>query len=58
MIPRFRRWQSGRRQFTGYTAALLLAAAAQSARLPLDPPTSIPYITYIPFIVLLSLIHI
>jgi PAS domain S-box-containing protein len=52
MIPRFRRWQSGRRQFTGYTAALLLAAAAQSARLPLDPPTSIPYITYIPFIVL------
>ena len=52
MIPRFRRWQSGRRQLTGYTAALLLAAAAQGARLPLDPPTLIPYITYVPFIVL------
>jgi PAS domain S-box-containing protein len=52
MIPRFRRWQSGRRRLAGYTAALLLAAAAQVARLPLHPPTLIPYITYVPFIVL------
>ena len=34
-----------------YTAAVFLAAAAQIARLPLNPPTLIPQITYIPFIV-------
>jgi two-component sensor histidine kinase len=32
-----------------YTAAVLLAVAAQAARLPLDPPTLLPYITYVPF---------
>jgi hypothetical protein len=52
MIPRFQRGRSGKRQLAGYTAALLLAAAAQGARLPLDPPTSIAHITYVPFIVL------
>jgi PAS domain S-box-containing protein len=52
MISRLRRWRSGRRRIAGYTAALLLAAAAQLARLPLHPPTLIPYITYVPFIVL------
>jgi PAS domain S-box-containing protein len=35
-----------------YTAAIFLAAAAQMARLPLDPPTLMPYITYVPFMVL------
>src|SRR5208282_4117628 len=52
MISRLRRWKSGRRQLAGYTAALLLAAAAQVARLPLNPPTLIPFITFVPFIVL------
>jgi PAS domain S-box-containing protein len=52
MISRLRRWESGRRRLAGYIAALLLAAAAQVARLPLHPPTLIPYITYVPFIVL------
>src|SRR5579872_5217772 len=33
-----------------YTAALVLAVAAQVSRLPLHPPTLIPYITYVPFI--------
>jgi two-component sensor histidine kinase len=32
-----------------YTAGVLLAVAAQLSRLPLDPPTQIPYITYVPF---------
>lgn len=36
----------------GYGVALLLAALAQLSRLPLDPPTLIPYITYVPFILL------
>ena len=35
-----------------YEAALFLAAAAQIARLPLHPPTLIPYITYLPFVLL------
>jgi PAS domain S-box-containing protein len=52
MNSRLRRWRSGRRRLAGYSAALLLAAAAQVVRLPLDPPTLIPYITYVPFIVL------
>ena len=34
-----------------YGAALVLSLAAQLARLPLASPTSIPYITYVPFIV-------
>jgi len=32
-----------------YPVGVLLALAAQIARLPLDPPTLVPYITYIPF---------
>jgi PAS domain S-box-containing protein len=35
-----------------YVAAILLAAAAQAVRFPLDPPTLMPYITYIPFMAL------
>jgi len=35
-----------------YAAAVLLAVAAQLARLPLHAPTTIPYITYVPFILL------
>jgi PAS domain S-box-containing protein len=35
-----------------YTAAIVLAAAAQVVRLPLDPPTLIPFITYAPFMIL------
>jgi len=35
-----------------YAAALLLAVAAQLSRLPLHPPTLIPNITYVPFILL------
>lgn len=36
----------------GYGAAVLLAALAHLARLPLHPPTLIPFITYVPFILL------
>ena len=35
-----------------YFAAVLVAVAAQAVRWPLDPPTLIPYITYVPFIAL------
>jgi PAS domain S-box-containing protein len=35
-----------------YGAVVLLALAAQLARLPLHPPTLIPFITYVPFVVL------
>ena len=35
-----------------YGLAVLLAAAAQAARLPLHPPTLIPFITFVPFILL------
>jgi len=38
--------------FPGFSAAVLLAAAAQLARIPIDPPTLIPNITYVPFILL------
>ncbi len=50
MIP-----ESGRRYLhiaLRYGAALLLSLAAQLARLPLASPTAIPYITYVPFIVM------
>ena len=50
MIP-----ESGRRQMDAvlrYGAALLLALSAQLARLPLASSTSIPYIAYVPFILL------
>jgi two-component sensor histidine kinase/PAS domain-containing protein len=36
----------------GLGAAILLAVAAQLARIPLDPPALIPFITYVPFILL------
>src|SRR6516165_9154454 len=35
-----------------YYAALSLAILAQVARLPIDPQTLLPYITYVPFIAL------
>ena len=35
-----------------YAAAILLAALAQAVRLPLRPPTLVPYITYVPAILL------
>jgi len=35
-----------------YSAAVLAAALAQVARLPLQPPTFLPHITYVPFILL------
>lgn len=35
-----------------YTAAVLLAVAAQVVRLPLDPPTLMPNLTYVPFMVI------
>jgi two-component sensor histidine kinase len=47
--------ESGRRYIDAvlrYGAALLLGLAAQLARLPLASPTSIPYITYVPFILM------
>jgi len=34
-----------------YIAAIVLAAAAQGARIPMHPPTLIPFITYAPFII-------
>ena len=36
----------------GYSLAVLLAVSAQLARLPLHPPTAMPYITYVPFVAL------
>jgi PAS domain S-box-containing protein len=35
-----------------YGAAILLSVLAQVARVPLQPPTFMPYITYVPFIML------
>jgi two-component sensor histidine kinase len=37
---------------TAYGVAVLIVALAQLARLPLHSPTSIPFITYVPFILL------
>jgi two-component sensor histidine kinase len=42
-------WLSKPSPLVRYTAGVLLAGAGQLARLPLDPPTLIPYITYMPF---------
>lgn len=50
MIP-----ESGRRHLGAvlrYSVAVLLALSAQLARLPLASPTSIAYITYVPFILM------
>src|ERR1035438_2093466 len=38
--------------FWDICVAGLLSVAAQFARIPLDPPTLMPYITYVPFILL------
>ncbi len=42
--------------FTRYPAAIALAVAAQVARMPLHPPTIIPFITYVPFVVVSALL--
>lgn len=42
-------WLSEPSPLLRYSAGVLLAAAAQLVRLPIDPPTLIPFITYIPF---------
>jgi PAS domain S-box-containing protein len=47
-------WRSKRTLPLRYAAGILLAVAAQAVRLPLDRPTAIPYITYVPFIMLSS----
>jgi light-regulated signal transduction histidine kinase (bacteriophytochrome) len=39
-----------RHPYLKYVAAILFAGLAQVARIPLEPPTLIPYITYVPFI--------
>ncbi len=43
-----RSWRTG----VSYLAAIALAVAAQLARIPLHPPTIIPFITYAPFIII------
>jgi light-regulated signal transduction histidine kinase (bacteriophytochrome) len=40
-----------RHWYLRYGAAVLFAPLAQLARIPIEPPTLIPYITYVPFIV-------
>ena len=53
MILRFRHWRfETTRPLPGYSLAICFAVAAQLARLPLDPPALIPFITYVPFMVL------
>lgn len=39
-----------RPKFLKYVIAVLFAVLAQVVRIPIDPPTRIPYITYVPFI--------
>ena len=45
-------WLKGSSPAIRYGGAILLAAVAQAARLPLGAPTVRPYITYVPFILL------
>ena len=53
MIWRIRQWHSFHPQpAVGYGLAVLLAAVAQVMRLPLHPSTLMPYITYVPFMLL------
>ena len=44
-----RLWREEPHAALRYGAAILLALLAQAVRLPLHPPTVIPYITYVPF---------
>src|SRR5579871_579295 len=48
-------WIEARTPFHRYLAAILLAVAAQAARLPLQPQTIVPFITYAPFVVVSAL---
>lgn len=53
MISSLRRWQyESPAPIIGYSIAVLLAAASQLARIPLYPPTLMPHISYVPFVVL------
>jgi PAS domain S-box-containing protein len=45
-----------RSRWARYLAAILLAVVAQIARLPLHPPTVLPFITYAPFMVVSALL--
>ena len=36
----------------GYSSAVLLAVLAQACRIPLHPATEMPFITYVPFMLL------
>jgi PAS domain S-box-containing protein len=45
-------WLKRRSGALSYGGAILLAVLAQASRLPLHPPTFIPHITYVPFILL------
>ena len=52
MIPRLRRWYCETLSpVFGYSIAVLLAAAPQVARIPLHPATLMPFIAYVPFVV-------
>ena len=55
MLPsskRLPRWLKSPSATLGYSGAIVVAGLAQAARLPLHPPTLMPFITYIPFILL------
>ena len=47
-----RAWLKPRHPALAYGVAALLPALAQAARLPLHPPTLIPFITFVPFMLL------
>ena len=49
-------WVPIRSRMFRYVAAVLLAVAAQVARIPLHPPTIVPFITYAPFVVVSALL--
>jgi two-component system, sensor histidine kinase PdtaS len=52
LIARAAKVWRARSPWLRYFVALALAVAAQLSRLPIRPPTLMPYITYVPFIVL------
>jgi PAS domain S-box-containing protein len=49
-------WLEFRRLLTRYLVAIVLAFLAQLIRIPIHPPTLIPFITYTPFIVISAMI--
>lgn len=52
LFTRLAQWLRKPVPILAYLAALLLAALAQGVRLPLHQPTLMPFITYVPFILL------